>query len=51
MLENATVDDSTASWEFDQPYLMFALSVRVMADRVAAPVRIEMPLSFSLVTA
>jgi len=44
--DTATVHGSTVTWEFDQPELMFALCVRVIVDRVSAPVRLRMPLSF-----
>lgn len=41
------VEGESISWEFDQPELMFALTLDVVADEVREPVRLRMPLGLS----
>ena len=48
--EDATRRGSTVSWEFEHDHLMFALSIRVIAERVKRRVVIGMPIELTDVT-
>ncbi len=43
-LEDAAVEGAVATWHLEQPYLLFALTIEVLAERVVAPCELVLPL-------